>query len=146
MKKAITLILCACLALSLGISACADYTAEDLVKELQEMEHTFDYYAVELEDDIIYMKIAMDGTTAQALKLKQKENFDEWKEITDELDEVSEMLQERADECDGELLTCVMLLNDQNDENVLYSVTNGICLYDFVTGYDIEDELAADAE
>lgn len=145
MKKVIALALCLVLALSLCVPACAGYAAEDLIKDLRKLDNDFDYYEVELEDGVICLYIGMDGVCTEAMIAKEDGDFDDWKEhVTDSIDELAESLQEMADGCDGKPMSCVILVNDQNTENVLYASFGGICIYDYVTGYDIgEDDDAA---
>ena len=145
MKKIIALTLCLVLAFSLCVPACASYTADDLIKYLRKLDNDFDYYEVELDDGIICMYIGIDGMCVNAMKAKEDGDFDDWEEnVTDLIDELSETLQEQADECDGKPMSCVILVNDRNTDNVLYVSYSGICIYDYVTGYDIaEDDDAA---
>ncbi len=142
MKKAIPIALCLVLALSLCVPACAEYTVEDFVAELQEEDLGYDYYEVTIENDIVCMYVSMDGMAEAVANLKDEEDLDAWKEVTDALDELSLSLRKAADENFEDLLTCVYLCNDLDIEKVIYVSVGGECIYDRVT-YTVEDYVQA---
>ena len=138
MKKAIALALCIVLALSLCVPACAEYTVEDFVAELQAEDLGYDYYEVKLEGDIVCVCVSMDGMSDEAAAAKEDENLDNWNIITAKMDELSLSLQEKADEHFADLETRVVLFNDLDSAKMLYLSADGECLYDWVT-YTVED-------
>ena len=138
MKKAIALALCLVLALSLCVPACAEYTVEDFVAELQAEELGYDYYEVRYENDIVYVYVSMDGMAEEAGAAKEDENLDNWNKVTAKMDELSISLQERANEEFEDLPTCVYVFNDLDSTKLIYITSNGECLYDWVT-YTVED-------
>ena len=138
MKKAIALALCLVLALSLCVPACAEYTVEDFVAELQAEDLGYDYYEVRYENDIVYLYVSMDGMADEAAAAKEEENLDNWNKVTAKMDELSLSLQEKADEHFEDLPTCVYLFNELDSAKRLYISANGECLYDWVN-YTVED-------
>ena len=138
MKKAIALALCLVLALSLCVPACAEYTVEDFVAELQAEDLGYDYYEVRYENDIVYVYVSMDGMAEEAGAAKEDENLDNWNKVTAKMDELSISLQERANEEFEDLPTCVYVFNDLDSTKLIYITSNGECLYDWVT-YTVED-------
>ncbi len=142
MKKAIPIALCLVLALSLCVPACAEYTVEDFVAELQAEDLGYDYYKVTIEDGTVCMYVSMDGVVDDAIDAKETENLDNWNKVTAKVDELSLSLQERADEYFEDLDTGVVLANDLDSTRVLYISVNGECTYDWVT-FTVEDYVKA---
>lgn len=138
MKKAIALALCLVLALSLCVPACAEYTVEDFVADLQAEDLGYDYYEVKLKDDVVCVYVSMDGMADEAAAAKESEDLENWDIVTAKMDELSLSLQERADENFEDLITCVYLFNELDSTKIIYVSVDGECIYDWVT-FTVED-------
>ncbi len=131
-------ILCVLLCLVLltaGCQAKGSFEKSDTYKNIcSQIMKSFSDYSPEIsydaESEIIYIKITAPAGTAGAIANKAEEVKPVWDDFCKSMNEFSLSVQNMCKEDGYETVSAaVSILNDLNPDNTLYSVVNGIVVY-----------------
>jgi len=94
----------------------------------------FSFYEVESTDTGVVVKIAEDGLTADVIAFQNAgydENHESWVELRESMESLCDDIYTFVKTLVGEdCIVSLLVLNDQNHDNVLLGITNGIVVYD----------------
>ena len=116
--------------------AVSDSDVVDLVISLIELSigDSFDYYEIDGDETSIELSVSTDGLAEamyDALTAGYDENFEQWVEVKNNFSSLCDTIYETAVDLGmDDPLVFVHILNDQNYENTLLTIMNGIVVYD----------------
>lgn len=114
----------------------SDEDTVDLVLSLIELSigDNFDYYTLDGDESSIELSVATDGIAEavyEAMSVGLDENYEDWVSVKDNFCSLCDTLYESAVDLGMDDPTVfVHILNDQNYDNILLSVMNGVVVYD----------------
>lgn len=111
------------------------YTAAALIESF--IKDNFENYDVSCEENAITVNLWMDGLANNAMLAASgnAEAQESWNSVVEGTQSYSTTTSETVDSLGlDDVVVVVNILNDQNTENVLLSVINGVVIYDSVSG------------
>jgi hypothetical protein len=118
-----------------GTSASVDYDAlESILKPVFDTNYP-DCYTLEIADGIVTINVWQDGIAAAAVYAAAGEQttLESWNTLVESMCSLSESVCSAAEAAGYENISCMLsVLNDQNMDNTLLTVVNGIVIYDAV--------------
>ena len=111
------------------------YTAAALIESF--VKDNFENYNISCEENTITVSLWMDGLAKNAVLAASgnAEAQESWNSVVEGTQSYSTTTSETVDSLGlDDVVVVVNILNDQNTENVLLSVINGVVIYDSVSG------------
>jgi hypothetical protein len=116
-------------------AASVDYDAlESILKPVFDTNYP-DCYSLEIADGVATINVWQDGiaTAAVYAAVGEETTLDSWNTLVESMCSLSESVCSAADAAGYENISCVLsVLNDQNMDNTLLTVMNGVVIYDAV--------------